>query len=465
LRGVSLASPVGPSASSRTPIGVTSRRTSHDMRGRARRVLVICFFLVACAFATRARGEPANGGDEDAERALYESLPNDEATLSELFQWSIEHGDLDHLREMARLESERESEGGSVGDTGRRWSWFQRAAATARRVTRRARRADADDGRTRAIAGKKDSSSRTVNIRQKRGGLSAEEIERKRREVKEALDAMNGGRRSAHELARECGEIIVDAHKNETKERRMAALELLYELVAPIELANDLGKIGVADALIGALRDDDEDVAGAAASALAAAASNNVIVQGIIREKGGFDVLMSLVSATRTPEELRHKSLWVLGMCVRTHAPSREDFFAADGARVLGEVLSRRAPKKTRTRAIALLGDLLHVEGVPDALFADEDATKRVLADVADVALDASSSADAAEKSLAVLRASRERAPEMTREILTTRENDFIAVADRLDAEAKREDDGYAADVARLARALVRESREGRDEL
>lgn len=430
---------------------------------------MICFFLVACAFATRASGERANGGDEDAERALYESLPNDEATLSELFQWSIEHGDLDHLREMARLESEseRESEGGSVGDTGRRWSWFRRAAATARRVTRRARRDDDDDDRTRAIAGKKDSSSRTVNVRQKRGGLSAEEIERKRREVKEALDAMNGGRRSAHELARECGEIIVDAHKNETKERRMAALDLLYELVAPIELANDLGKIGVADALIGALRDDDEDVAGAAASALAAAASNNVIVQGIIREKGGFDVLMSLVSATRTPEELRHKSLWVLGMCVRTHTPSREDFFAADGARVLGEVLSRHAPKKTRTRAIALLGDLLHVEGVPEALFADVDATKRVLADVADVALDASSSADAAEKSLAVLRASRERAPEAFREILTTRENDFIAVADRLDAEAKREDDddGYAADVARLARALVRESREGRDEL
>lgn len=447
-----------------TPIDATSRRTSRDMRGRAKRILVICFFLVACALATRASGEPANGGDEDAERALYESLPNDEATLSELFQWSIEHGDLDHLREMARLESERASERESVVNAERRWSWFRRAAATARRATRRAGRDDDDDGRTRAIANEKDS-SRTVNVREKRGGLSAEEIDRKRREVKEALDAMNGGRRSAHELARECGEIIVDAHKNETKERRMAALDLLYELVAPIELANDLGKIGVADALIGALRDDDEDVAGAAASALAAAASNNVIVQGIIRDKGGFDVLMSLVSATRTPEELRHKSLWVLGMCVRTHAPSREDFFAADGARVLAEVLSRRAPKKTRTRAIALLGDLLHVEGVPDAIFADKDATKKVLADVADVALDASSSADAVEKSLAVLRASRARAPEATRETITMRENDFIAVADRLDAEAKREDDGYAADIATRARALARESRDARDEL
>ena len=188
-------------------------------------------------------------------------------------------------------------------------------------------------------------------------------------------------------------------------------------------------------------------------------------MQGIIRDKGGFDVLMSLVSATRTPEELRHKSLWVLGMCVRTHTPSREDFFAADGARVLAEVLSRRAPKKTRTRAIALLGDLLHVEGVPDAIFADKDATKKVLADVADVALDASSSADAVEKSLAVLRASRARAPEATRETITMRENDFIAVADRLDAEAKREDDGYAADIATRARALARESRDARDEL
>ena len=256
------------------------------MRGRAKRILVICFFLVACALATRASGEPANGGDEDAERALYESLPNDEATLSELFQWSIEHGDLDHLREMARLESERESEGESVVNAERRWSWFRRAAATARRATRRARRDDDDDGRTRAIANGKDS-SRTVNVREKRGGLSAEEIDRKRREVKEALDAVNGGRRSAHELARECGEIIVDAHKNETKERRMAALDLLYELVAPIELANDLGKIGVADALIGALRDDDEDVAGAAARPPAAGAGHNGNGAGKNGRKGG----------------------------------------------------------------------------------------------------------------------------------------------------------------------------------
>ncbi len=41
------------------------------MRGRAKRILVICFFLVARASATRASGEPANGGDADAERALY----------------------------------------------------------------------------------------------------------------------------------------------------------------------------------------------------------------------------------------------------------------------------------------------------------------------------------------------------------------------------------------------------------
>ena len=97
--------------------------------------------------------------------------------------------------------------------------------------------------------------------------------------------------------------------------------------------------------------DDDEDSRHVpAVPALAAAASNNVIVQGIIRDKGGFDVLMSLVSATRTPEELRHKSLWVLGMCVRTHAPSREDFFAADGAAasVCRSFIETRAEKRVR---------------------------------------------------------------------------------------------------------------------
>ena len=58
-------------------------------------------------------------------------------------------------------------------------SMYVGAAATARRATRRARRDDDDDGRTRAIANEKDS-SRTVNVREKRGGLSAEEIDRKR---------------------------------------------------------------------------------------------------------------------------------------------------------------------------------------------------------------------------------------------------------------------------------------------
>jgi hypothetical protein len=278
-------------------------------------------------------------------------------------------------------------------------------------------------------------------------------IESRKREAREALDAMAAAP-SPRALARECGEVVRDARENETKARRVRALEILYDLVAPIELANDLDKLGVAEALIGALRDEDEDVASAAASALAAAASNNVVVQGIIHERRGFDALLELVSSPATPAEVRHKSLWVLGMCARTHEASRADFFAAGGAGVLADILSPKTPVKTRTRAMVLFGDLVLIDGVADAMFADVKVAKSLLEDVVASALDADASLDAREKALGALLAARERGPEIVRHTLDGFKRDLSTLADAFDAAAKAEDDDSAADISRLARAL-----------
>lgn len=403
---------------------------------RARIVAALALALVAArARAGRAREATGRANDGDDVAALRDALPNDGATLSELFRWSIEAG---HPR------ASSDADDRARGDAGRAEGWRARARAALARATGRR-----DDGASAVDAIDDDEGAEAEAGRSK----TVDSIESRKREVREALDAMAAAP-SPHALARECGEVVRDARKNETKARRVRALEILYDLVAPIELANDLDKLGVAEALIGALRDEDEDVASAAASALAAAASNNVVVQGIIHERRGFDALLELVSSPATPAEVRHKSLWVLGMCARTHEASRADFFAAGGAGVLADILSPKTPVKTRTRAMVLFGDLVLIDGVADAMFADVKVAKSLLEDVVASALDADASLDAREKALGALLAARERGPEIVRHTLDGFKRDLSTLADAFDAAAKAEDDDSAADISRLARAL-----------
>ena len=408
---------------------------------RARIVAALALALVAArARAGRAREATGRANDGDDVAALRDALPSDGATLSELFRWSIEAG-------AASRASGDDATIAASGDGAGRGGGMARAGA---------RGARASDG-TRATTARATRTARatTARAREAEAGRSktVDSIEARKREVREALDAMAAAP-SPHALARECGEVVRDAGKNETKARRVRALEILYDLVAPIELANDLDKLGVAEALIGAVRDEDEDVASAAASALAAAASNNVVVQGIIHERRGFDALLELVSSPATPAEVRHKSLWVLGMCARTHEASRADFFAAGGAGVLADILSPKTPVKTRTRAMVLFGDLVLIDGVADAMFADVKVAKSLLEDVVASALDADASLDAREKALGALLAARERGPEIVRHTLDGFKRDLSTLADAFDAAAKAEDDDSAADISRLARAL-----------
>ena len=406
------------------------------MRARRRtRVAAIAIALVAAlALAGRARGATGRESDADDRKMVVDALPSDGATLRELFRWSIEAG-------AASRASGDDARAASGDGAGRGEGWRARARAGLARATGRARD-DASDEDGAGEARRAASGSGTVDS-----------IEARKREVREALDAMAAAP-SPHALARECGEVVRDARKNETKARRVRALEILYDLVAPIELANDLDKLGVAEALIGALRDEDEDVASAAASALAAAASNNVVVQGIIHERRGFDALLELVSSPATPAEVRHKSLWVLGMCARTHEASRADFFAAGGAGVLADILSPKTPVKTRTRAMVLFGDLVLIDGVADAMFADVKVAKSLLEDVVASALDADASLDAREKALGALLAARERGPEIVRQTLDGFKRDLATLADEFEAAAKAEDDDSAVELSRLARAL-----------
>jgi hypothetical protein len=259
-----------------------------------------------------------------------------------------------------------------------------------------------------------------------------------------------------HALARECGAIVTNAAKNETKTRRVIALEYLVDLLTPIDVANDLDKLGLARALIDALSDADEDVASGAASALAAAASNNGVVQGIIYDKGGVDVLLNLIASLSTPSEVRHRALLVLGMCARTHAESRAKFFAEDGAHILADILALHTPAKTRTRGMVLFGDMMTIDGVAALFFADEARARELLGAVTEQSVSSLASLDDIEKSLTALDTAAQFGPEVVKSILRERIDDFLAIATRLEGPAATEDDAeYALDVARVARALI----------
>lgn len=391
---------------------------------------------------------------------FYDTLPSDPATLSQLFQWSIENSDLDALREMA--DGTTKGKPGTTGvkiDDDKAESWVARAV---RRFVARATSSmtsSSTEEPMRAIDGSTQKVTTTTTTQDHRRRYTEDELERKKRDVREALDFMKS-RPSPHELAKECGNIVRNAAKNETVERRVAALEILYDVVGPIDVANDLDKMGIAEALIGALSDEEEEVASGAASVLAAAASNNGIVQGIIYDRGGFDVLLELVASSQTPLEVRDKCLWVLGMCARTHEASRVKFFAEGGARILADIVSPKTPVKMRSRGIVLFGDLLTIDGVPQSMFSDERLAREIVESVARAGVARSASLDEVEKSLAALRSALDRAPDTVR-VDIERSFDFDALAERLENDVVEGDEiEYARDVASVARRLAARERD-----
>ena len=452
------------------------RRRRHRSRGGAIVILgavsIALFLAVGIVVADEREGRPNEGDDDVAETStaaaadeFYDTLPSDPATLSQLFQWSIENSDLDALREMADGSTKPPTGARVKIDDDEAESWVARAV---RRFVARATRSRATSSTTEKepmgeIEGRTQKATTTAGDD---GGrrYTEDELERKKRDVREALDFMKS-RPSPHELAKECGNIVRNAGKNETVERRVAALEILYDVVGPIDVANDLDKMGVAEALIGALSDEEERVASGAASVLATAASNNGIVQGIIYDRGGFDVLLALVASSETPSEVRDKCLWVLGMCARTHEASRVKFFAEGGARILADIISPKTPVKMRSRGIVLFGDLLTIDGVHQSMFSDERLARELVDSVARAGVARSASLDEVEKSLAALRSALDRVPDTVR-VDIERSYDFNVLADRLENDAV--DGGeveYARDVASVARGLALRERASRDEL
>lgn len=184
----------------------------------------------------RSDGDAADGDALDA-------VPRE--TLQSLFNWAIKNSDPKKLADMARRVRDGERvDVGALPDA--------RAGSASRAVPNQSR-------------------------------WTTEELEQKRRDVREVLDALSRQPTEAQYIKLATG---MYTNASLPKEDRILALDELKELVRQIDNANDLHALGALAPLVHVALDspgtEDEDVASAAASTLAVAMSNNAQVQALV---------------------------------------------------------------------------------------------------------------------------------------------------------------------------------------
>ena len=184
-------------------------------------------------------GQRSDAAVADAD--ALDAVPSE--TLQSLFNWAIKNSDPEKLADMARRV--RDGERVDVG-----------ALPDAR-------------GASRAVPNQ--------------SRWTTEELEQKRRDVREVLDALSQQPTEAQYIKLATG---MYTNASLPKEDRILALDELKELVRAIDNANDLHALGALAPLVHVALDapgtEDEDVASAAASTLAVAMSNNAEVQALV---------------------------------------------------------------------------------------------------------------------------------------------------------------------------------------
>ena len=199
-----------------------------------------------CSPSRQVVDHPVGSKDKRSDAAVadadaLDAVPSE--TLQSLFNWAIKNSDPEKLADMARRV--RDGERVDVG-----------ALPDAR-------------GASRAVPNQ--------------SRWTTEELEQKRRDVREVLDALSQQPTEAQYIKLATG---MYTNASLPKEDRILALDELKELVRAIDNANDLHALGALAPLVHVALDapgtEDEDVASAAASTLAVAMSNNAEVQALV---------------------------------------------------------------------------------------------------------------------------------------------------------------------------------------
>lgn len=150
----------------------------------------------------------------------------------------------------------------------------------------------------------------------------------------------------------------------EERERHVGVLEVLADLLAPIDNANDFPKVESGlEVLVSAMNPGMPRIAAAAAHALGTAAANNPKFQEALLDAHP-DVFRSTLSLAMGPDPpAASKSLYATASLVRNSPRLRVSFFKAGGLGVLRGVLRGEGGGglAARKKALNLVGDLARV--------------------------------------------------------------------------------------------------------
>jgi len=160
-------------------------------------------------------------------------------------------------------------------------------------------------------------------------------------------------------------EIATLTDDQKTDSDKLSALQLLRELVRPIDNANDLKVLGGLPPIIGALGSSSSDVKAEAARVLGTAASNNPRVQKDVHQSCA-DIIQRLMQLLDASSALAvQQGIFALGCFLRNDAAARAQFYSLGGLAPLQRLAVDPASAAAQSRAVNLLADLAGL-GLPE---------------------------------------------------------------------------------------------------
>lgn len=135
------------------------------------------------------------------------------------------------------------------------------------------------------------------------------------------------------------------------------ALELLKELVEPIDNANDLDKMGGLDEVLKRVNSEHEKIRIGAYNVIGVAASNNDVVQKQILEKGGIEQLVRRAHK-ETSLDSQVKILYAIGVVARYGNEARQILLKENLTKLLFDGMNQDE-SRIRRKALLLMTDLL----------------------------------------------------------------------------------------------------------
>ena len=188
--------------------------------------------------------------------------------------------------------------------------------------------------------------------------MTLSELKEKQAHVKEAMDYLKSLPTEA-ELVRLAVQQLLGSTANQTAGESTAegALDVLLDLAASADVANDLHSLGALQPILEQLASSSARARALAAHTLGTGAANNPPFSAQVASLGGVPLLLGRLASDE--DEVRVKALFALAQLVRADGPSREAFMAGGGPGLLLQAMEgEHEPISLRKKALVLLTDL-----------------------------------------------------------------------------------------------------------